>query len=214
MSETLARLTGDLSARRDAISDSRKLYLFGEPLDGRRAVAARAMRSKSIGRNGPRTAPRPGSAGCRASPKSPTASAQSSAHRRHLFLGPNVSVLQAAIATCIDFARRAQRGRLRSAAVSVAHVRLARMGAFRRGAAHRSLPTTGVRFRPSASSNAITERTAIAVLSHAYYVSGAIADVRGDSGTLPQTSARCSASTPIKRPASIPTTCASGISTS
>ena len=50
---------------------------------------------------------------------------------------------------------------------------------------------------------AITEKTAIAVLSHAYYVSGAIADMRAIQEHC-RTSARCCASTPIKRPASIP----------
>ena len=61
------------------------------------------------------------------------------APRRHVFLGPNVSVLQAALATCIDFSRRAQRSRLRSAAVSVADVRVARMGALRRRDPRRTL---------------------------------------------------------------------------
>lgn len=94
-----------------------------------------------------------------------------------VFLGPNVSVLQAALATCIDF--RSERNEVVYEALqfpSLTYVwrEWERYGAVSRVAASddgRTIPTE----RILAS---ITHRTAIAVLSHAYYVSGAVADVR------------------------------------
>ena len=94
-----------------------------------------------------------------------------------VFLGPNVSVLQAAIATCIDF--RGERNEVVYEALqfpSLTYVwnEWERFGAKVRVVASddgRTIPTE----RICAS---ITEKTAIAVLSHAYYVSGALADVR------------------------------------
>ena len=105
---------------------------------------------------------------------------------------------------CIDFRGDTQRSRLRVAAVSVADVRVARMGTLRRRVRvvesddGRTIPTERI-------VAAITEKTAIAVISHAYYVSGALADVGAIQRTAAP-SARCSASTPTRRRASIRTT--------
>jgi kynureninase len=93
------------------------------------------------------------------------------------FLGPNVSTLQAAIASCLNL--RAPRNEVVYEALqfpSLTYVwkEWERFGAVCRVVASpdgRTIPTEDVLA-------AITERTAIAVLSHAYYVSGAIADVR------------------------------------
>ena len=171
------------------------------------APLARAKRArKLLGRVGGRGSRGVGSAGCRASPRSPTASARSSARRPgSVFLGPNVSVLQAAIATCIDFPRRAQRSRLRGAAVSVAHVRLARVGALRRGRRASSPPTTGARFRPSASSRRSPKKRR-SPCSRTRTTSPARSPTFARFRRTAAASARCSASTPIKPPASIRTT--------
>lgn len=93
------------------------------------------------------------------------------------FLGPNVSVLQAAIASCIDF--RGDRKQivyesLQFPSLTYVWREWERFGAVVRIAESddgRTVPTERI-------VEAITEKTAIAVLSHAYYVSGAIADVR------------------------------------
>jgi kynureninase len=93
------------------------------------------------------------------------------------FLGPNVSVLQAAIASCIDF--RGDRNEvvyesLQFPSLTYVWREWERFGAIVRIAESddgRTVPTERIVAR-------ITEKTAIAVLSHAYYVSGAIADVR------------------------------------
>ncbi|MBV8489762.1 MAG: aminotransferase class V-fold PLP-dependent enzyme [Candidatus Eremiobacteraeota bacterium] len=94
-----------------------------------------------------------------------------------VFLGPNVSTFQAALATCIGF------GSARNEVVyealqfpSLTYVwrEWERFGAVTRVVASddgRTIPTERIL-------DAITERTAVAVLSHAYYVSGAVADVR------------------------------------
>ena len=75
-----------------------------EPLDGRGAARRARDALDAYWTNGRATAPRRGSAGCRESARSPTASARSiGAAPGSVFLGPNVSVLQAALATCIDF---------------------------------------------------------------------------------------------------------------
>jgi len=93
------------------------------------------------------------------------------------FLGPNVSVLQAAVASCIDFRRDRNEvvyESLQFPSLTYVWREWERFGAVVRVAESddgRTVPTE----RIVAS---ITEKTAIAVLSHAYYVSGAIADVR------------------------------------
>lgn len=93
------------------------------------------------------------------------------------FLGPNVSVLQSAVASCIDF--RSDRNEvvyesLQFPSLTYVWREWERFGAVVRIAQSddgRTVPTERI-------VDAITEKTAIAVLSHAYYVSGAIADVR------------------------------------
>jgi kynureninase len=93
------------------------------------------------------------------------------------FLGPNVSVLQAAIATCIDFSGERNEvvyESLQFPSLTYVWREWERFGAVSRIAGSedgRSIPTERI-------IETITERTAIAVLSHAYYVSGAVADVR------------------------------------
>ncbi len=93
------------------------------------------------------------------------------------FLGPNVSVLQAAVASCIDFRRDRNEvvyESLQFPSLTYVWREWERFGAVVRIAQSddgRTVPTERI-------TDAITEKTAIAVLSHAYYVSGAIADVR------------------------------------
>jgi kynureninase len=106
-----------------------------------------------------------------------------------VFLGPNVSVLQAALATCVDFSGERCEvvyEALQFPSLTYVWREWERFGARTRVVASddgRSIPTERI-------CDAITERTAIAVLSHAYYVSGAIADVAAiqahcrDTGTL------------------------------
>jgi kynureninase len=93
------------------------------------------------------------------------------------FLGPNVSVLQAAIATCIDF--RSERNEVLYEALQFPSLTYVWREWERYGAAVRIVESDDGRTIPTERIvEAITEKTAIAVLSHAYYVSGAIADVR------------------------------------
>jgi kynureninase len=93
------------------------------------------------------------------------------------FLGPNVSVLQAGIATCIDF--RGERNQIVYEALQFPSLTYVWREWERYGAAVRIVPSDDGRTIPTERIvEAITERTALAVLSHAYYVSGALADVR------------------------------------
>lgn len=93
------------------------------------------------------------------------------------FLGPNVSVLQAGIATCIDF--RGERNEIVYEALQFPSLTYVWREWERYGAAVRIIPSEDGRTIPTERIiEAITERTALAVLSHAYYVSGALADVR------------------------------------
>jgi kynureninase len=93
------------------------------------------------------------------------------------FLGPNVSVLQAGIATCIDF--RGERNEIVYEALQFPSLTYVWREWERYGAAVRIVPSDDGRTIPTERIvEAITERTALAVLSHAYYVSGALADVR------------------------------------
>lgn len=93
------------------------------------------------------------------------------------FLGPNVSVLQAAIATCIDFG--SERNEVVYEALQFPSLTYVWREWERYGAAVRIVGSDDGRTIPTERIVAsITEKTAIAVLSHAYYVSGAIADVR------------------------------------
>lgn len=93
------------------------------------------------------------------------------------FLGPNVSALQAAIATCIDF--RGERNEVVYEALQFPSLTYVWREWERYGAVVRVVESSDGRTIPTERIvEAITEKTAIAVLSHAYYVSGAIADVR------------------------------------
>jgi kynureninase len=93
------------------------------------------------------------------------------------FLGPNVSVLQAAIATCIDFG--AERNEVVYEALQFPSLTYVWREWERYGAVVRIVPSADGRTIPTERIvDTISEKTAIAVLSHAYYVSGAIADVR------------------------------------
>jgi kynureninase len=94
-----------------------------------------------------------------------------------VFLGPNVSVLQAALATSLDFSSERNEvvyESLQFPSLTYVWKEWERFGARVRVATSddgRTIPTERI-------VGAINERTAIAVLSHAYYVSGAIADIR------------------------------------
>ncbi len=93
------------------------------------------------------------------------------------FLGPNVSVLQAAVATCLDF--RGERNEVVYEALQFPSLTYVWREWERYGAVSRVVESSDGRTIPTERiAGAITKKTAIAVLSHAYYVSGAIADVR------------------------------------
>jgi len=94
-----------------------------------------------------------------------------------VFLGPNVSVLQSSIATCIDF--NGERNEVVYEALQFPSLTYVWREWERYGAVNRVVPSDDGRTVPTERLiGAIAEKTAIAVLSHAYYVSGAIADVR------------------------------------
>jgi kynureninase len=93
------------------------------------------------------------------------------------FLGPNVSVLQAAIATCIDFRR--ERNEVVYESLQFPSLTYVWREWERYGAVVRVVPSDdGRTIATERIVETITEKTAIAVISHAYYVSGALADVR------------------------------------
>ncbi|HEY6326837.1 MAG TPA: aminotransferase class V-fold PLP-dependent enzyme [Candidatus Cybelea sp.] len=93
-----------------------------------------------------------------------------------VFLGPNVSVLQAAIATCIDF--RGTRNEVVYESLQFPSLTYVWREWQRYGAVVRIVESPDGRTVPTERIvAAITEKTAIAVISHAYYVSGALADV-------------------------------------
>lgn len=94
-----------------------------------------------------------------------------------VFLGPNVSVLQAALATCFDFSQ--PRNEVVYEALQFPSLTYVWREWERYGAVNRVVPSDDGRTIPTERIvEAITEKTAIAVLSHAYYISGAVADVR------------------------------------
>jgi kynureninase len=94
-----------------------------------------------------------------------------------LFLGPNVSTFQAALATCIGFG--SDRNEIVYEALQFPSLTYVWREWERFGAVTRVIPSDDGRTIPTERIVAsITEKTAIAVLSHAYYVSGAVADVR------------------------------------
>ncbi len=94
-----------------------------------------------------------------------------------VFLGPNVSILQAAIGSCIDFS--GDRNEVVYEALQFPSLTYVWREWERYGAVNRIVDSDDGRTIPTERIlAAITEKTALAVLSHAYYVSGAIADVR------------------------------------
>ncbi len=94
-----------------------------------------------------------------------------------VFLGPNVSVLQAALATCIDFDR--ERNEVVYEALQFPSLTYVWREWERYGARISVIDSDDGRTIPTQRIvEAIGEQTALAVISHAYYISGAIADVR------------------------------------
>lgn len=92
-------------------------------------------------------------------------------------LGPNVSALQAALATCFDF--RDKRSEVVYESLQFPSLTYVWREWERYGARTHVVDSPDGRTIPTENIvAAITEKTALAVLSHAYYVSGAIADVR------------------------------------
>ena len=93
------------------------------------------------------------------------------------FLGPNVSVMQAALASCLRFTP--DRNEVVYEALQFPSLTYVWTEWQRFGAQPRIVPSDdGRTVATERIINAITERTVVAVLSHAYYVSGAVADVR------------------------------------
>jgi len=94
-----------------------------------------------------------------------------------VFLGPNVSVLQAALATAVRFT--AARNEVVYEALQFPSLTYVWSEWQRYGAQPRIVPSEdGRTIATERIIGAITERTAIAVLSHAYYLSGALSDIR------------------------------------
>jgi kynureninase len=94
-----------------------------------------------------------------------------------VFLAPNVSVLQAALASCLRF--EGPRNEVVYEALQFPSLTYVWTEYQRSGAQIRIVPSDDGRTVPTERIiGAITEKTAIAALSHAYYVSGSICDVR------------------------------------
>jgi len=94
-----------------------------------------------------------------------------------VFLSPNVSSLQSALATCLTF--EAPRNEVVYEALQFPSLTYVWTEWQRYGAQPRIVPSDDGRTVPTERIiGAITEKTVIAVLSHAYYVSGALCDVR------------------------------------
>ncbi|MDQ2872915.1 MAG: aminotransferase class V-fold PLP-dependent enzyme [Candidatus Eremiobacteraeota bacterium] len=94
-----------------------------------------------------------------------------------VFLGPNVSVLQSALATCVQFTP--DRNEVVYEALQFPSLTYIWTEWQRYGAQPCIVPSDDGRTIPTERIvAAITERTALVVLSHAYYVSGALCDVR------------------------------------
>lgn len=94
-----------------------------------------------------------------------------------MFLGPNVSLLQSALASCLRFTP--DRNEVVYEALQFPSLTYVWTEWQRFGAQPRIVPSDdGRTIETERIIAAITERTVIAVLSHAYYVSGAVADVQ------------------------------------
>jgi kynureninase len=92
-------------------------------------------------------------------------------------LGPNVSVLQSALASSIDF-RASKQNQIVYEALQFPSLAYVWTAWERAGAQTVRVPTTDGRMIPTERiCAAITERTALVVLSHAYYQSGVLIDV-------------------------------------
>jgi kynureninase len=105
------------------------------------------------------------------------------------FLGPNVSTMQAALASSLTYTPA--RNEVVFEALQFPSLTYVWTEWQRFGAQPRIVPSDDGQTIPTERIlNAITERTVIAVLSHAYYVSGAVADIRAiqqhcrNTGTL------------------------------
>src|SRR5487761_2373890 len=93
------------------------------------------------------------------------------------FLAPNVALIQASLASSLDFS--GERNEVVIEELQFPSVIYLWKEWERYGARLKIVPSPDGRTVPTESIvNAITEKTAIAVLSHAYYVSGSICDVR------------------------------------
>ena len=96
---------------------------------------------------------------------------------RSLFLGPNVSTMQAALATCLEFTEK--RNEVVYESLQFPSLTYVWHEWERYGAKVHVVPSQdGRTIATERITGAITEKTVIAVLSHAYYVSGAVADIR------------------------------------
>jgi kynureninase len=105
-----------------------------------------------------------------------------------VFLGPNVSVLQAALATCFDF--RTERNEVVYESLQFPSLTYVWREWERYGAQCRVVSSDDGRTIPTERiCAAIGEKTALVVISHAYYVSGAVADVRAIQARCRETGA-------------------------
>ncbi len=94
-----------------------------------------------------------------------------------VFLGPNVSILQASLASSLDFS--GERNEVVYEALQFPSLTYVWREWERYGARTRVISSPDGRTIPTQHIlDAITPRTKLAVLSHAYYVSGAVADIR------------------------------------
>jgi kynureninase len=105
-----------------------------------------------------------------------------------VFLGPNVSVLQAAIGSCIDFS--GERNEVLYEALQFPSLTYVWREWERYGAVMRIVESDDGRTIPTERIvDAIGDRTALVVISHAYYVSGALADIGAISRRCRETGA-------------------------
>ncbi|PZR60097.1 MAG: kynureninase [Candidatus Meridianibacter frigidus] len=94
-----------------------------------------------------------------------------------IFLGPNVSVLQSALGSALQFT--SERNEVVYEALQFPSLTYVWTEFARYGAQVRIVPSDdGRTIETERIINAITERTTVAVLSHAYYVSGAVCNIR------------------------------------
>ncbi len=134
------------------------------------------------------------------------------ASRGSVSLAPNVSLLQAALASSLDW--RGERNEVVFEDLQFPSVTYVWTAWERFGARVVRVPSDdGRTMSTERIVAAITEKTAVVVLSHAAYISAALIDVPRSSRAAAK-SARSSSSTSTKRPASIRTTSRRSISIS